>query len=258
MRPGSRKGAWSASEVIVSREPSGEIIALYVPSGTYLRLDESAALIVSLLDETSDQILTASKFAGLSGISLETAHRDVDAVVAAIRGSRAQKVDRGRRPTMSGLVANVQLWLRLPWRFRRATLRVFCVVIAVEIGLRLFAIDRLAAIIGVPLVVDDTDSPPIDRDDVSVLSPAEQTSYWAVSWVMDRWLFDGTCLRRALTFGWIVRRRHPILRLGMLDKEGTIAHAWIEVEGHAFNAQPLSGVFVAGGLADGNVDVADD
>ena len=156
---------------------------------------------------------------------------------------------------MEGGIAVLQLWRRLPARFRLVTFRVAMIVVGVEIGLKFFPIDRLAALMGVPLVVDDASDPPVGRDDLSILTPAEQSSYWAVSWVMDRWLYDGTCLRRALTFGWIVRRRNPVLRLGMLDKEGTVAHAWIEVHDRAFNAQPVTGVFATGSpSADGKGD----
>jgi hypothetical protein len=115
--------------------------------------------------------------------------------------------------------------------------------VAVEIGLKCTDITRLARWMGVPLATDTVAPPAIGPDDLSILTERERRLHWAVYWVMARWLYDGTCLRRALAFGWILRRRAPVLRLGMLDDQGTLAHAWIEVEGRAFNSQPVTSTF---------------
>ncbi|WP_176980803.1 lasso peptide biosynthesis B2 protein [Paramicrobacterium humi] len=44
--------------------------------------------------------------------------------------------------------------------------------------------------------------------------------------------FNGTCLRRAIVGGYLLRRHSPVLRIGVAKSGGTIeAHAWVEVDG---------------------------
>ncbi len=44
--------------------------------------------------------------------------------------------------------------------------------------------------------------------------------------------FDRTCLRRSLLLGNLLRRRDPVLRIGVAKADGAVAaHAWIEIEG---------------------------
>jgi len=85
--------------------------------------------------------------------------------------------------------------------------------------------------------VDDADASAIAR-----LSLREQRDYVATMWVLDRWLYDGTCLRRALVSGFFLRRHDPRLHLGLID-DGETSHAWVEAEGMTFNAVPVTGTF---------------
>jgi Transglutaminase-like superfamily len=120
------------------------------------------------------------------------------------------------------------------------------VVIAVEIGLAVTSLPRLARWCGVPLATD-RDDPVLDVDNfaaLEALTAREQRAHWAVDWFLERWLFDGTCLRRSLAFGWFIRARRPVLRLGMIDDGGKVAHAWVEAEGRAFDAVQVTGAFV--------------
>jgi len=100
-----------------------------------------------------------------------------------------------------------------------------------------------------PLAIHGTAPPVPGPDDLTSLTERERDVYYAVRFVMARWVYDGTCLRRALTLGWFLRRRRPVLRLGMIEGDATLAHAWIEVDGLVFNAQPVTSAF-AGDLTE--------
>ncbi len=221
---------------------------LHLPTGTYLGLDRSASRIVELLNSDPDPESAARALARRFDIPFEQALGDVRAVIDAVQGMNAPRVGRGRRPTVAGTRLVKQSWLRQSWRLRFATIQVTVVVIAVEVGLMVPDLPTLARWIGVPLATDRTEMPLGGPDDLSQLTSAEQDKYRAVHWVLTRWLFDGTCLRRALALGWFLRRRDPVLRLGMLRDDDAVAHAWIEVDGRAFNAQPVTASFAAGGV----------
>jgi hypothetical protein len=81
---------------------------------------------------------------------------------------------------------------------------------------------------------------------LAILDDRELRALWAVGWVLERWLFDETCLRRSLAFGWFIRRRRPVLRLGMIDDREVIAHAWVEAQGRAFDSAAVTGTFASG------------
>lgn len=211
-------------------------------------LDRSAARIVDLLNADPDPEAAARVLSDRFDVSFEQALGDVTAVIDAVQGLTTPRTSRGRLPTVAGTRLVTQSWRRLSWRLRFATVQVTLVVIVIEVGLKVTDIATLARWMGIPLATQATDNPRIGPDDLSDLTLTEQYRYWAVHWVMTRWLFDGTCLRRALAFGWFIRRRHPLMRLGMIDDEADVAHAWIEVDGRLFNAQPVAGTFASGAL----------
>jgi hypothetical protein len=250
-KPGSREGAWFARDVINSVDASGARVLLHLPSGTYLGLDRSAARIVDLLNEDPDPRHAAEALARRFEIPVEQAMGDVGAVVAAVKGMSAPRTNRGRRPTVAGVRVVTQSWWQLPWRFRWAAVQAALVVVAIEVGLAVLTVSRLARWMRVPLATDGAAPPLVGPDDLSALNPGEQRAHWAVQWVLARWVYDATCLRRALAFGWFLRRSGPVLRLGMIDDEGVTAHAWIEVGGQAFNASTVTGSFVAGAVRSG-------
>jgi hypothetical protein len=247
VRPGSPQGVWSAREVITSLNSRGETILLHIPSGTYLGLDPTAARIVALLNENSDPNNAAAVLSNQFDISFTQALDDVIAVVVSVNDLAARRVSRLRRPSVAGTYIVFRAWWRQSRRYRLATLQVALMVMFVEVGLKVTDVARLARWMHVPLATDDSPLPAPGPDDMSGLSERELRVYWAINWVMVRWLYDGTCLRRALTFGWFLRGRHPVLRLGMIDEGDSMAHAWIEVEGRAFNSQTVTGSFASRG-----------
>ncbi len=248
LRPGSRKGAWSARDVVSTVDASGRTILLHLRSGTYLRLDRSAARIVDLLNEVPDPRHAAEALSRQFDVPFEQALGDVGAVAAAVQEMSAPRTNRGRRPTVAGLRVVIQSWWRRPARFRWTIVQVTLVFVAIEVGLKTVRVSRLAGWMQVPLATDQSPPPLAGEDDLTGLSAADHRAYEAIRWVLSRWLYDGTCLRRALALGFFFRRRHPVLRLGMIDDAGAVAHAWIEVGGRTFDTQAVTGTFAAGAV----------
>jgi len=250
VRPGSRKGAWSARDVLASTTSSGERVLLHLPTGTYLLLDDAAARIVDLLGEDPDPAHAAGVLAATFAVPFDRALGDVQSVIDSVRGLSVRRIDRGRRPTVDGARAVWQAWMRQPWPVRWTILQAGTVVGLVEIGLATVRLPRLARTLGVPLAAD-RDVAIAEADNfgaLDALTERERRAHWAVDWVLARWLFDGTCLRRALAFGWFIRSRRPVLRLGTIDDGGGVAHAWVEAGGQAYDATAVVGSFVAGGV----------
>jgi hypothetical protein len=222
-------------ESVAATNSSGELVLLHVPSGTYLRLDRSAQVIVRLLEEDDNVAAAAAALSARFSIPLSTAQTDVASVVDTLSGLRSSRVSRGRRPRLQGLVAVGRQWWALPVPLRAAVIKAAFVVAGIEIGLATTDVGTLARRLQVPLTADLADPPPVTEVDISALPTAEQRSYSAVEWVLDRWPFRGTCLRRSLATGFFLRRHHPILRLGLID-DGRTAHAWVEAGGMVFNS----------------------
>jgi hypothetical protein len=249
-------GAWYERDVLWTPTVAGGRVLLHLPTGTYLGLDRAATRIVELLEQQGDVDGAASALALQFDLPLERARVDVLSVLDAIRQLSATRHSRGRTPTVAGGLTELRRWYRLPGRRRWMAARAAVVVILVEVGLRRLELDRLARWAGVPLA-----SGPLLASDPSagrpqVLDAREQLAAWAVGWVLARWIHDATCLRQALAFGWFIRRRHPQLRIGLLEGDDMVAHAWVEAEGLVYNALPVTGSFVTGAFTPGPVPLA--
>lgn len=199
---------------------------LHLPSGTYLHLDAGATRIVNLVSETGEDGAVEALVERF-GLEPLRARADVTGVIAAIRGSGAAPAS-GRRPTGAGARAVLRSWGRLPWRAKAATARATVLVVIVEIALRTASLETVARRVGVPLLFDE-DAASLPALDPSTLTEHERMRIWAVRWVLQAWLFDATCLRRALTWGWVLRGHHPRLCIGLVDEDGVLAHAWLVI-----------------------------
>jgi len=224
--------------------PTGDRILLHLPSGTYLKLDRSASAIVDLLAEHDDVSRAAAALAARCSIPVDRAQADVATVVDALGGLRATRTSPMRRPALTGVWDTLRQWWALPLRLQVAVAEAVVVVVAVEVGLRTTDVGTLAQRMQVPLASGMADPPEDDADDISVLTPGEQRMYWATGWVLNRWVFPDTCLRRALAAGFVLRRNHPVLQLGLVG-DGETTHAWVEAKGMTFNATEVTGRFVA-------------
>jgi len=231
-------------DCVQAEAPSGDRILLHVPSGTYLRLDASASTIFDLLVEYGDRSNAAANLADRYDIPVERAEIDVGSVITTISRLRASRASHGRRPGITGMRRTLREWWSLPARLRLDVVRTTAVVVVAEIGLRTTDIARLADLMRVPLATQMADIPTIAPLDRSRLTSGEERLQWATGWTLDRWVYDGTCLRRALVSGFFLRRHHPVLRLGLIG-EGQNAHAWVEAEGMSFDASGVTDTFVA-------------
>lgn len=216
----------------------------HIPSGTYLLLDLTASRIAELLVEEGDVGRVAQQLVSEFDVSMERALADVRSVETSVGGLTANRQDRGRLPTVTGAWAVTKGWARLPFEWKLAATKATAVVILVELGLRIMDLRRLSRLLGVPLVDESTHGHQIigERTCYQLESKQDIHAHWGVEWVLDKWLFDGTCLRQALAFGWFERKKGPRLRIGLIS-DGTLAHAWLEIEGSLYNFQPTIGAF---------------
>ena len=100
-----------------------------------------------------------------------------------------------------------------------------------EAGLRTVSLPRLARWLRVPLTLDRSSASigglhqlPLTKAEGDLLDTARR--------VLRHRPFNGTCLRRALIAGYVLRRHDPTLRIGVAKSSGQVeAHAWVEVGG---------------------------
>lgn len=101
-----------------------------------------------------------------------------------------------------------------------------------ELGLRVLPLPRLARLAGAPLAFDDRPSRYRHETGTLLFDAREKRLLRAVRRIAPR--LYGTergCLRRSLVLGRVLRRRRPVLRLGMKQEAGSFAaHAWVEVD----------------------------
>jgi Transglutaminase-like superfamily/Coenzyme PQQ synthesis protein D (PqqD) len=206
--------------------PKGDAsVVLHLPTGTYLELDQVATEILGLVSELGEAG-AARVLSERYNLPVQRARADVLRVARAVRSGAATSAARGRRPTLRGAIDVARGWWRLPLAARIATCQAALLVLTVEVALKLSSLDAVARRIGAPLAVDDRDgaAPPLDE---TTLTSKERLHLWAVRWVLQRWLFDATCLRRALAWGRVLRARRPALCIGLVEEDGVLAHAWL-------------------------------
>ena len=99
----------------------------------------------------------------------------------------------------------------------------------VEIGVRVRPVPSIARALGLRVTGDPpsgTGRPMTSRERRRRRIVEMMSRHWPL---VDR---DGLCLRRSLLFGWILRARDPVLRIGVAKVDGVVsAHAWLELEG---------------------------
>lgn len=107
--------------------------------------------------------------------------------------------------------------------------RVTVLAAVLEIAIRTVRLPMLARWVGVDLVLDGSVGTPRLP---SPLSAEEEDLVDLAYRVLAHRPFDGTCLRRALLAGRLLRHRSPVLRLGVAKSDGAVlAHAWLEIDG---------------------------
>lgn len=117
-------------------------------------------------------------------------------------------------------------------------------LVVIEVALRTQRLDTVARRSGMQfLPVDGAPNPQMGTDTRIALSPAERRWVNNVGRVVRRWPWDASCLRRSLLLGWVLRRRHPVLVVGVRVTGLVEAHAWVRVEG--VDLDPAAASYVA-------------
>ncbi|MDQ3878984.1 MAG: lasso peptide biosynthesis B2 protein [Actinomycetota bacterium] len=125
-------------------------------------------------------------------------------------------------------------WFRLPLRDKLRILYIACVATAAEVAVRFVPLRKLTHVLGIRIDSGHDERPSEGSIDRALLERAA-----AVSMVYRVWPGDGSCLRRSVVLGFLVRRNHPVLRLGVGRNAGEIeGHAWIEVDGRVLGEGP--------------------
>jgi hypothetical protein len=222
--------------------PDGEgSVALHLRSGTYFHLDRTATEIVRLVQEGGPEG-AAGALARRYGLSPQRAQEDVAGALRAIEGQSSSGGGRSRRPTRRGTLAVAKGWLHLGRREKAGAIGAAALVGVVELLLHTVRVDRAARLLRTPLL-DGPGGEELAAFDFSALTLSERDHLLALAWVQRIWLWDATCLRRALATGWALRRRHPRLCIGLTGTEDVLAHAWLVVEGRAVDGLPGAQVF---------------
>jgi Transglutaminase-like superfamily len=204
-------------------------------------LDAMATEVVRLVQDKG-AAGTVATLAARHGQPIEAVEADVERVISTIRQSSVAPTARGRHPSLKGSAGVARAWLRLPLSRKVAAAYATVLVVAVEVLIHMSSVDQASQWLRVPLAGSaDVDDPP--ALDASSLSARERELLGALASVQRRWLFDATCLRRALASGWVLRRHHPRLCLGLAGSDEALAHAWLIVDGHALDGLPGATLF---------------
>lgn len=206
-------------------------MALHVPTSRYLRLNRRASDILGLLAMHGGPDDALRVMVEQHGLAREEAEAELEAVLGPFETvTRRSPAPKGRATPMEVVRAGAR-WLRLPPRDLFGT-AVAGVVLAVgEHRLRTADVNRTARLLGVPLSFEER--PVAPNGDVGSLTPTERRRVRQAEWVLARWRYPATCLRRSLLIGFFLRSRRPVLRLGLLP-DGQTAHAWVEAGGRSY------------------------
>lgn len=122
------------------------------------------------------------------------------------------------------------------------------VAIVVEVGLRVTTLPKLTRLLGVPLDPAMTGGgSDTMRGSATTLTESDWRRVRSAQRVLRRWPFGDTCLRQALVSGALLRRRGPILHVGVARIDGQIkAHAWLVIGSGILD--PLAAAGSYGGL----------
>jgi len=219
----------------------GGSVALDLRRGVYFELDERATEILSLVRQHGP-LPAAETLATRYQLPVQDMRADVEGVLKTIRDGSAPGTVGIRRPTRRGTLILVRQWVAMPSRVKLAVTYAALLVVVVEILLHFVPLTRAAQLMRVALSKGgvSADLPPIPAAD---LNNRERLHLQAVEWAYRSWLYDGTCLRRALASGWVLRSRGPRLCLGLTGSKDVLAHAWLVIGDHSVDGLPGAQLF---------------
>ena len=135
------------------------------------------------------------------------------------------------RSRLAGLGGRLRRGLRLPPRELVTMVHAVVVLGVVEMLIRWVPLPRLARVLGirVNLAPARTDAQQLPLEQ---LPPRARRELRCTRRVADVWpLSKGPCLRRSLVAGYLLRRHHPAVRLGVAGTGAElVAHAWLEID----------------------------
>ncbi|GAA4836917.1 hypothetical protein GCM10023221_12740 [Luteimicrobium xylanilyticum] len=136
---------------------------------------------------------------------------------------------------------------RLPARQKVDAVQLVIVATTVELGLRLTTLPRLARLLRVRVALDAAPSTVVDVDGLAL--DERERERLDVAWrILRRRPFNGTCLRRAMLGGFVLRRRDHAVRIGVRKANGIVAaHAWLELDGVSLDPDGVRQFHVLGG-----------
>lgn len=121
------------------------------------------------------------------------------------------------------------------WRSWRAHVVALLWALAVELGLRVTSLPRLARLLDVHLDLNGAGENPPPEATMAFFTTSQRQRIEAIDRVLRRWPLGDTCLRRSLLWGHALRSRAPRLRIGVARNTSgeIIAHSWLEFDDHA-------------------------
>jgi hypothetical protein len=227
-------------DVVIADRPSGSVV-LQLRKGIYFELDRPATEIVKLVRSRGPAVAAAT-LAERHDVPIEKVARDVERVLGTIRDSVAAPTARPRHPSWRGCARVASRWFGLPFAQKCETVYVSTLVVTVELLLRFVPLDKVGRWLHVPLI-DPLCAPGLPPLRPSSLTGRERRLLAVLASVQDRWLWDATCLRKALASGWVLRRHQPRLCLGLAGSDANLAHAWLVVDGHTLDDLPGAAPF---------------
>ncbi len=130
------------------------------------------------------------------------------------------------RARLRALRARLARFAALPRAQQRALVEVAGTAAWIEVAVRTVPLDRLAPALGIRLRPTN-DGP--EGDALDPLSERERLRLEASRRFFGVFHARGPCLRRSLVEGFLLRRRRPVLRIGVRrEGDSVAAHAWID------------------------------
>jgi len=227
-------------DIVIAPRAGGSVV-LDLRKGAYFELDETATEIVKLA-KSRGAAAAARTLAARYSLPFGDMATDVAKVLDTLRDVKPASTARIRRPTGKGVSTVATQWRKMSPSLKLAAVYASALVLLVECLLHLVPLPRAARWMKTPLAEDVqvSDLPPID---LTRLSKQEQRRLYGVEWAYRSWLYDGTCLRRSLACGWVLRARQPRLCLGLTKQHDVLAHAWLVIGDHTLDGLPGAQLF---------------
>jgi hypothetical protein len=103
----------------------------------------------------------------------------------------------------------------------------------IELGLRRNDLPALCRKLGIECDLRSAEPPATEQ---VVLPRRTRTAVLACAYAVARWPLGGSCLRRCLVLGRLLRSLEPVLRIGVRRHGELVLHSWLEIGGRTLDA----------------------